>query len=170
MALAHPWPSALIANALTPIWIWSHQQRQQTAIVEQQTRLSAVLRDEQFREGDRPAAFAVLTEVLTEVLGVNRGGVWLFDAKQHFLSCSHVYDVDSKHGRVNLVVSREHGAMHLDRILANRIIAVDDIDQDAAATEIRRNLGSQNSRSIRHVGPNRTARARRWRHFSRNPR
>ena len=145
MGLAHSmlWQNPLNRCFVQPLRTWVHRTRHRITLVEQQTRLSAVLRDQRFREGDIQSAFAVLTEVLTEVLGVNRGGVWLFDAKQRSLTCSHIYDVDTKHGRVNLTVSREHGALHLDRILANRIIAVDDVDQDKAVAEIRRNLGSQ---------------------------
>ncbi len=110
-------------------------------LVEQQMRLSAVLKDERFREGDVKAAFAVVTELLAEVLGVKRGGIWLFDEAQTRISCAHVYDVDTKHGVVDFVILREHGPKHFERLLANRVVAVDDMDQDEAILEVRHNRG-----------------------------
>jgi signal transduction histidine kinase/DNA-binding response OmpR family regulator len=111
-------------------------------LVAQQARLSAVLRDERFREGDVQSAFIVVTELLTEVLGAKRGGIWLFDTTQSSISCAHLYDVETKHGAVDFTVTREQGPLHFERLLSNEVIAVDDLDQDDAIQQIRRNRGA----------------------------
>ena len=95
-------------------------------LIAQQKRLTAIIADERLKSGDLPDALGLLTRTLTELLGADRCGVWLFDHSKTTKRSADIYDIRTGHYADEATVSAEHFPEHFRQLAGGDIVAISD--------------------------------------------
>jgi len=88
------------------------------------------------REGDFEQASRVVAHAATEILGVDRAGIWLYADRQQAIRSTALYD-DRERGFIdNATVRREDYPSYFAALEEERVITADDVSTDPRMSEL----------------------------------
>jgi len=88
-------------------------------------------------EGDVEAAARVITETATQVVGVARAGLWLFESERHELLCLDLYEAAEKRHSKGAVLDLNRFPHYLKALEEQWIVDADDACNDPRTIEFR---------------------------------